>query len=126
MTLRNQNLTFLKRSRIKMFPDSYSDTTTTDKDKSEVANLPRARRSERPKRPSTGWTEESQYLAHPLRSTKKKDGGSGAPSPECMDFAPPLISKWSNAQLDNYYIACGVDLVDTHSHKKACFNYIRN
>lgn len=71
-----------------MFFDSYSDAMTTNKDKSGLVNLLETRRSERHKKPSTRWTEESGYLAHPLRSIKKKVMGSNTHLLEETNFTP--------------------------------------
>ena len=47
---------------------------------------PGARRSERPKKPSSRWNEEDGYLAQPLRLAKKKSSrGDPAEDPEERD-----------------------------------------
>lgn len=70
--------------------------------------------------------DRGRRLSGPAAAIGKEEGfRTGIQSPEGTAATPFLISEWSNVQLDNYCNACGIDLVETHSHKVACFEHIR-
>lgn len=38
---------------------------------------------------------------------------------------PLRLNDWTDAQLHNYYSACGIEIADSYAHKLECLDYIR-
>lgn len=94
-----------ERNMRKLLPDLQRGS-----DASEMKHSQRARRSERPKKPSSRFTEDAGFVAEPPHSVKKKVTRNGPE--EGMTSKPLLISDWSNAQLACYCDSCGVSFTD--------------
>lgn len=71
------------------------------------------RRSERPKKPSSRFTEDAGFVAEPPKSTKKKMTPRGDTVEGTSN--PLLLSDWSNAQIAKYCDACGIVFTDSVS-----------
>ena len=67
--------------------------------------------------------QDARYLAQTPRSARKK--GASGHSPEGTSFDPLSISAWSDLQLANYCLACGIDFNDQHNHKSNCLEHSR-
>lgn len=78
------------------------------------------RRSERPKKPSSRFTENAGFVAKPPKSSKKKN--LKGDHLEGTKSLPLLINDWSDAQILNYCNACGIKFSDD---VHVCINDIR-
>lgn len=79
------------------------------------------RKSERPKKPSSRFTEDAGYLTEPPKSTKKK--GTGGEKDKSNYSKPLFISEWSNVQIAKYCDTCGISFSESVND---CVNHIRS
>ncbi|XP_039120359.1 uncharacterized protein LOC120256756 [Dioscorea cayenensis subsp. rotundata] len=82
------------------------------------------RRSDRNKKPSTRWNEEAGFIQHPPRSSKKKIPED--PREGTIPQVHSSLNSWSDAQFQNYSIACGVKFLGSPQHKSKCFTIMKN
>lgn len=114
----DESITEFERSLKDMLPGLKVGNST-----SVTGSALGTRKSERSKKPSTRWNEETGFVVEPPRSTKKRV--SRDDSSEGMPPKPLLISDWSNSQIVSYCSACGILFDDSSLHKDACLDYIR-
>lgn len=84
---------------------------------------PGARRSERQKKPSSRWNEDAGFVPEPPRSVKKKCTRDELR--EGTASKPLCLNDWTDAQLLSYCSSCGIDFIDSSSHKIDCIRHIR-